>query len=262
MEKILVSGDSWSNPNFKSRMNPEYKQIMTWSDMLDGDVTNISINGLDNVSIVNNALKSIYENKPDRVVLALSCWSRYSTPNYRMNPLFLFNVAVKTKQIANYEYDKKEYTRMLRHLAGMMDTTIEEVDDVYGFVIHFMKNYIPMFVYNTSLALMNIIHICNHLKIKLHIFQTFNAFSCAKDLNDNRTVFERELISSDLFLDLYDNKADLIGYPWTSSAGGFTADSILNTKEDILGNGDGHPNQNGHRKIGEWFNASYTDYEI
>jgi len=189
MEKILVSGDSWSNPNFKSRMNPEYKQIMTWSDMLDGDVTNISINGLDNVSIVNNALKSIYENKPDRVVLALSCWSRYSTPNYRMNPLFLFNVAVKTKQIANYEYDKKEYTRMLRHLAGMMDTTIEEVDDVYGFVIHFMKNYIPMFVYNTSLALMNIIHICNHLKIKLHIFQTFNAFSCAKDLNDNRTVF-------------------------------------------------------------------------
>ncbi|MDC0006171.1 hypothetical protein OAE42_05635 [Gammaproteobacteria bacterium] len=172
---------------------------MTWSDMLDGDVTNISINGLDNVSIVNNALKSIYENKPDRVVLALSCWSRYSTPNYRMNPLFLFNVAVKTKQIANYEYDKKEYTRMLRHLAGMMDTTIEEGDDVYGFVIHFIKDNIPKFILNTSLALMNIIHICNHLKIKLHIFQTFSAFSCATDRNNNRKMFEKELISSDLF---------------------------------------------------------------
>jgi hypothetical protein len=262
VEKILVSGDSWSNPNFKSRMNPEYKQIMTWSDMLDGDVTNISINGLDNVSIVNNALKSIYENKPDRVVLALSCWSRYSTPNYRMNPLFLFNVAVKTKQIANYEYDKKEYTRMIRHLAGMMDTTIEEGDDVYGFVIHFIKDNIPKFILNTSLALMNIIHICNHLKIKLHIFQTFSAFSCATDRNNNRKMFEKELISSDLFLELYDNKADLIGYPWIQSAGGFTADSVLNSKEDILGNGDGHPNQNGHRKIGEWFNETHKDYEI
>ena len=262
MEKILVSGDSWSNPKYKSRMNPEYKNIITWSDMLKGDVTNISINGQDNVSIINNALRSIYTNKPDRVILALSCWSRYSTPNYRMNPLFLFNVAVKKKSNPDYEYDKKEYTRMLRHLAGMMDTTIEDVDDVYGFVIHFVKNYIPMFVYNTSLALMNIINICDHLKIKLHIFQTFSAFSCAVDKNDNKVAFEKELISSDLFLDLWDSNADLIGYPWIPSAGGFTADSILNSKEDILGKGDGHPNQNGHRKIGEWFNASYTDYKI
>ena len=261
MEKILVSGDSWSNPNFKSRMNPEYKQIMTWSDMLDGDVTNISINGLDNVSIVNNALKSIYENKPDRVVLALSCWSRYSTPNYRMNPLFLFNVAVKTKQIANYEYDKKEYTRMLRHLAGMMDTTIEEGDDVYGFVIHFIKDNIPKFILNTSLALMNIIHICNHLKIKLHIFQSFTPFSCTENLK-LATAFERELITSDLFLDLWDTNADLIGYPWIIAAGGTTARDALIRREDLIGNGDGHPNQVGHRKIGEWFNETHKDYEI
>ena len=261
MEKILVSGDSWSNPKYKSRMNPEYKNIITWSDMLKGDVTNISINGQDNVSIINNALWSIYTNKPDRVILALSCWSRYSTPNYRMNPLFLFNVAVKKKSNPDYEYDKKEYTRMLRHLAGMMDTTIEDVDDVYGFVIHFIKNYIPMFVYNTSLALMNIINICDHLKIKLHIFQSFAPFSCSENLKIAR-AFEKELISSDLFLDLWDSNADLIGYPWITGAGGFTASDALIRREDILGNGDGHPNQNGHRKIGEWFNASYTDYEI
>ena len=261
MEKILVSGDSWSNPKYKSRMNPEYKNIITWSDMLKGDVTNISINGQDNVSIINNALWSIYTNKPDRVILALSCWSRYSTPNYRMNPLFLFNVAVKKKSNPDYEYDKKEYTRMLRHLAGMMDTTIEDVDDVYGFVIHFVKNYIPMFVYNTSLALMNIINICDHLKIKLHIFQSFTPFSCAENLKIAR-AFERELITSDLFLDLWDTNADLIGYPWITGAGGFTADDALIRREDLIGNGDGHPNQVGHRKIGEWFNASYTDYKI
>lgn len=262
MEKILVSGDSWSNPNFKSKLNPDYKQTLTWPDLLKGNVTNVSSSGLDNVTIVNNALKSIYENKPDRVILALSCWSRYSTPNYRMNPLFLFNVLAKRKYINNYEYDSIEFKRMLRHLAGMMDITLKEDDDIYGFVSHFIKDHIPMFVSNTCLALMNIIHICNHLKIKLHIFQTFKAWSCATDINNSRHIFEKEVISSDLFLDLYDGNADLIGYPWLKSAGGFTAEAQLNKKEDILGNGDGHPNENGHRKIGEWFNATYKDYEI
>lgn len=263
MEKILVSGDSWSNPKFKSRLNPDYINTFTWSDMLKGDVTNISINGIDNVSIVNNALWSIYNDKPDRVILALSCWSRYSTPNYRMNPLFLFNVASKTKYIPNYQHDKKEYTRMLRHLAGMMDTTVGDIDDVYGFVSHFIKDNIPLFVSNTCLALHNIIHICNHLQIKLHIFQTFKAWSCATDINNNKSLFEKELISSDLFLDLYDSNADLIGYPWLQGAGGFdVASEILSHKTDILGNGDGHPNENGHRKIGEWFNATYENYEI
>ena len=268
MEKILVSGDSWSNPKYKSRMNPEYKNVITWSDMLKGDVTNISINGQDNVSIINNALWSIYTNKPDRVILALSCWSRYSTPNYRMNPLFLFNVAVKKKSNPDYEYDKKEYTRMLRHLAGMMDVTLKEGDNIHGFISHFIKGYIPTFIQNTCLALLNIIHICEYLKIKIHIFQSFAAFSCGAIAANHRanrlleTTFEQELISSDLFLDLYETKADLIGYPWILSAGGFTARYNLHDKEDLLGNGDGHPNEKGHRKIGEWFNASYTDYEI
>ena len=262
MEKILVSGDSWSDPNYKSKVNPDYKNTFTWSDMLKGDVTNISISGLDNVSIINNALQAIYENKPDRVIIALSCWSRYSMPNYIMHPLFLFDVALKTKSIDNYKYDKKQYTRTLRHLADMMNTTTEDVDNVYEFVIHFIKNYIPMFVSNTCLALQNIIHICDLLKIKLHIFQTFSAFSCAVDKNDNRVAFEKELISSDLFLDLWDSNADLIGYPWIPSAGGFTVHSTLCRKKDILGNGDGHPNQSGHKKIGEWFNETHKNYGV
>ena len=268
MEKILVSGDSWSNPNFKSKLNPDYKNTFTWSDMLKGDVTNISINGLDNVSIVNNALKSIYENKPDRVIIALSCWSRYATPNYRMNPMFLLQVATKITSFANYECDRVEFKRMLRHLAGMMDVTLKESDNIHGFISHFIKDYIPTFIQNTCLALLNIIHICEYLKIKIHIFQSFAAFSCGAIAANHRanrlleTTFEQELISSDLFLDLYETKADLIGYPWISSAGGFTARYNLHKEEDLLGNGDGHPNEKGHRKIGEWFNASYTDYEI
>lgn len=262
MEKILVSGDSWSNPKFKSKLNPDYINTFTWSDMLKGDVTNISINGIDNVSIVNNALWSIYNDKPDRVILALSCWSRYSTPNYRMNPLFLFNTASRNlrKDFYNFNYDKKEYKRMLRHLAGMMDIEVEE-DSVHEFLLHFIKKWIPKFVADTTLALMNIINICNHLKIKIHIFQSFTPFSCTENLKIAR-AFEKELISSDLFLDLWDSNADLIGYPWITVAGGFTARDALIRLEDLIGNGDGHPNQVGHRKIGEWFNASYTDYEI
>ena len=262
MEKILVSGDSWSNPKYKSRPRPEYKQTITWTDLLKGDVTNISINGLDNISIINNALWTIYENKPNRVIIALSCWSRYYTPNYRMNPLFLYkNAARRARNNFNgFKYDIVEYERQVKHLAGTMDIELDE-DSVYKFLEHFIKNRIPRFVADTSLALMNIINICDHLKIKLHIFQSFTPFSCHENLKIAR-AFERELITSDLFLDLWDTNADLIGYPWITGAGGFTADDALIRREDLIGNGDGHPNQVGHRKIGEWFNASYTDYEI
>ena len=268
MEKILVSGDSWSNPNYKSRIHLDYKHTLTWPDMLNGDVTNISINGLDNISIINNALKSIYKNKPDRVIIALSCWSRYATINYRMNPIFLLQVATNLAKCPNYEYNRFEFKRMLRHLAGIMDDYKEEGNNIHGFLLHFMEDYIPTFIQNTCIALMNIIHICESLKIKIHIFQSFAAFYCgvigekhqANQLLE--TIFEQQLISSDLFLDLYETKADLIGYPWISSAGGFTARNNLHTKEDLLGNGDGHPNEKGHRKIGEWFNETYKDYEI
>ena len=262
MEKILVSGDSWSNPNYKSRPNPDYKHIITWPDLLKGDVTNISINGIDNISIINNALWSIYENKPDRVIIALSCWSRYYTPNYRINPLFLLNAATRRvrRDFTGFKYDVLEYERQVKHLAGMMNIEPDE-NSIHEFLHFFIKQRIPRFVADTSLALMNIINICNHLKIKIHIFQSFTAFSCTEDLKIE-DAFAKELISSDLFLDLWDSNADLIGYPWILQAGGFTARDALIRREDFIGNGDGHPNQIGHRKIGEWFNASYKDYEV
>jgi hypothetical protein len=260
-EKILVSGDSWSDPNYSSRINPDYKHTVTWPDLLDGKVTNVSLSGLDNVSIINNALNAIYTDKPDRVIIALSCWSRYSTPNYRINPLFLFNTSAKNvdDKFKN-AHDEFEYKRQVRHLAGMMGIT-EDIDDVNNFLKDFISQNISRFVLNTSIALMNIIHICDHLNIKLHIFQTFNAFSCTRH-DQMETQFEKELISSELFLDLYDYKANLIGYPWIKNAGGFRASDLLDRKKDFIGNGDGHPNQDGHRKIGEWFNETHKDYEV
>ena len=29
-----------------------------------------------------------------------------------------------------------------------------------------------------------------------------------------------------------------------------------------IGDGDAHPNEQGHKLIGDWFNANYKDYEI
>tara|TARA_R110002153_G_scaffold139_1_gene863 strand:+ start:480 stop:1298 length:819 start_codon:yes stop_codon:yes gene_type:complete len=272
MEKILISGDSWSNPNYKSRIHLDYKHTLTWPDMLKGDVTNVSVSGLDNVSIINNALQAIYMDKPDRVIIALSCWSRYATPEYRINPLFLFNTSAKNvnDRFKNND-DSFEYKRQVKHLAGMMGFT-EDIHDVNNFLRDFISRNISRFVLNTSLALMNIIHICDLLNIKLHIFQTFSAFSCTK-YTQLETQFEKELISSELFLDLYDHKAkvNLIGYPWIKNAGGLLACDVLDRSKDFIGNStadrrngqwDGHPNQDGHRKIGEWFNETHKDYEI
>jgi hypothetical protein len=265
MEKILVSGDSFTDPHYTSHHTKNYKHTFTWSDKLDGKVTNVAISGQCNPGMIARALDKIYYDKPDRVIIALSCWSRFTAARHRINPLFLFHNAnmFAYNHWRFSELDKKEYNRQLQHMSGMMkfkDGEASPEECIRQFLLH----NIPHFVWKTCLDLNTLSIVCKQKGIKLHVFQMLHPFGVPKKYEYISDEFSNALIKSDLFMDLYESKIDLIGYPWIKNAGGVFVDGMLSREEKKhrIGDGDAHPNEQGHRLIGDWFNANYKDYQI
>ncbi|MDA7701592.1 hypothetical protein N8864_04035 [Gammaproteobacteria bacterium] len=264
MEKILVSGDSFTDPNYKSHHTKNYKHKFTWPDKLDGQVTNVAVSGQCNPGMIARALDQIYHDKPDRVIIALSCWSRFTASVHRINPLFLFHNANNAYKHWDFsELDKQEYEKQLKHMSGMMkfsDKTTTPEECIRGF----LQYNIPYFVWKTSLDLNTLALVCEHQGIKLHVFQMLHPFGVPNKYQYIYNEFSNQLIACDLFMDLYERKVDLIGYPWIKNAGGVFIDDMLSRDEGKhrVGDGDAHPNEQGHRLIGDWFNANYKDYEI
>lgn len=264
MEKILVSGDSFSDPNYRSHHKTNYIHKVTWPDMLDGKVTNVAKSGQCNPGMIASALDQISIDKPDRVIIALSCWSRFSVVGNRINPQYLL---YKAKSAGKYwtfsDLDNQEYKKQLKWLSGMIKSYDNKSPEES--IRDFLYENIPYLIWKTALDLNTLAFVCEQQGIKLHIFQMLNPFGVPHKHKNLYTDFSTKLIASDLFMNLYDHKVDLIGYPWISNAGGFNIDDhILSRKEGEhrVGDGDAHPNERGHRLIGDWFNANYKDYEI
>lgn len=264
MEKILVSGDSYTNPNYISHHTKNYKHTFTWTDKLDGKVTNVAVSGQCNPGMIARALNQIYHDKPDRVIIALSCWSRFTAAQHRINPLFLFhNANMVATRWSFSELDKKEYNKQIKHMSGMMQFSDGEASPEES-IRKFLLYNIPYFVWRTSLDLNTLSLVCEQKGIKLHVFQMLHPFGVPSKYEYIYDEFSNALIKSDLFMDLYEHKIDLIGYPWIKNAGGLCVDDMLSREEKKhrVGDGDAHPNERGHRLIGDWFNANYTDYKI
>lgn len=262
MEKILVSGDSFSDPNYMSHHKTNYIHKVTWPDMLDGKVTNVAVSGQCNPGMIAGALHQIYRDKPDRVIIALSCWSRFTAAAHTINPLFLFHNTHRDITTWNFsELDNEEYEKQLKWLSGMIKSNKSPEESILDFVY---KNT-PYLIWKTALDLNTLACVCEQQGIKLHIFQMLNPFGVPHKHKKLYRYFSTQLIASDLFMSLYDHKVDLIGYPWISNAGGFNIDDDILSREEgkhRVGDGDAHPNEQGHRLIGDWFNANYKDYEI
>ena len=60
IEKIIVGGCSFTDPNFISILEPQYNHTVTWTDFLNGEVTNVARSGNGNPTIINDVLESIY----------------------------------------------------------------------------------------------------------------------------------------------------------------------------------------------------------
>lgn len=266
MEKILVVGDSFTDPNFVSMKYPNYKHSFTWTDALNGNVTNIAKSGMGNPIMISRVLHEIYtnkKNKPDRVIIALSCWSRFSLPtlfDYTVNPANVWYIS-RYNSDTEFPNIQASYNKMLKaiepHLLWPEMSLAENI-------AKYMEKNIKYFIDSTALQLINLAIVCEHMGIKLHVFQMLDPMSGPTKVIK---LFEDALIKSDLFLDLSSRKVDLIGYPWVEDAGGKTVNRFLKSIESEpnklrVGIKDAHPNADGHKKIGEWFNENYSDYKI
>ena len=255
IEKIIVGGCSFTDPNFISILEPQYNHTVTWTDFLNGEVKNVARSGNGNPTIINDVLESIYNDKPDRVIISLSDWSRYSIRGHNINPTFLLHQTRSTESEwlkVNGEVDRQ---------LNLITPSNYKIQDRESFIISSINSNIINSIRDTTLALYNLALVCEHLRIKLHIFQMIYPFNLPKKYSDIQHKFEDKLLKSKLFMDLFDTKADLIGFPWIKNAGGIVAQTIL-TSEDVVGKIDMHPNARGHEKIGRWFNETYTNYEI
>ena len=84
MEHVIVSGCSFTDKDFFSQQNPEYNcDYKKWPEYIDVDchITNVAKSGFGNTQIVQSALTEIAStDNVDRVVIALSDWFRFGTP--------------------------------------------------------------------------------------------------------------------------------------------------------------------------------------
>ena len=255
IEKIIVGGCSFTDPNYISVLEPQYNHTVTWTDFLNGEVKNVARSGNGNPTIINDVLESIYNDKPDRVIISLSDWSRYSIRGHNINPTFLLY------EIRSAQSDSPKMNREVDRQLNLITPSNYKIQDREFFIISSINSNIINSIRDTTLALYNLAVVCEHLRIKLHIFQMIPTFNLPKKYSDIQHKFEDKLLKSKLFMDLFDTKADLIGFPWIKNAGGIVVNNILKS-EDYIGKLDKHPNARGHEKIGRWFNETYTNYEI
>ena len=272
MEKIIVGGCSFTDPNYKSILYPQYNHTVTWTDFLNGEVKNVARSGNGNPTIINDVLESIYNDKPDRVIISLSDWARYSIRGYNINPLFILYETISENSDSpkmNREVDRqlnlmpsnyKIQAKVDRQL-NLITPSNYKIQDRESFIIDGINSNIINSIRDTTLALYTLAVVCEDLRIKLHIFQMIYSFNPPRKYAYIQHKFEYKLLKSELFMDLFDTKSDLIGFPWFKNAGGIVAQTIL-TSEDVVGKLDTHPNALGHEKIGRWFNETYTNYEI
>jgi hypothetical protein len=82
--KTVVSGDSWANRNYTSRMHPSFsRDYKKWDEHLaeyyGWDVINPSGDALGNGEIIKRAIDLIHKNDVERCFISLSQWYRFST---------------------------------------------------------------------------------------------------------------------------------------------------------------------------------------
>jgi len=258
---IIISGDSFSKNNLRVLIEPGIPiqaPWKIWADQLsfDDKVINVSESGIGNDLIIRNAIDALLKNSNvSRIIIALSQWVRFSIRGRAFNPQ-IFNGA--PDKIKDTLYGKRETKISQQDIQALERLTGNEESQIKA-------------IFNTPLSIKTMIddtlrdiyilqQLCKQRGIKLHVFQMLQPLSGFN--KSTRNAITNELLNSDYF-DIMDslNDIDLIGWPFVPSLGGYFFDKNL-TAEERVGNGDAHPNKQGHIKLAEMFNENYKEYKV
>ena len=252
---IIVSGDSFTDPNFKSQTNPDLvMNNKKWPDYISyGTIINVGKSGADNVSMINAAIRQINDNRKivSNVIIGLSNWYRFALPHGVVNPdwSYNFNTAEKEK-----EFNENPYMKWL--------INSDYYDDNYKFNVGYCKEYnwwvsnddvIEYSVEQTLFAIFNLYQICKLNNIQLHVFQMIYPI-----VNREETThkFISALLKNKWFKRISKADINLIGWPFFNDIGGKCAEELLTSIDYKISNIDSHPNEMGHEVIGKWINEN------
>lgn len=266
-KKLIISGDSWTDENFKSDINISHvKDYPSWPSVLNKkyfnnkfDVVNTARCGYGNDYIISQAIKSISKDPENvgLVIIGLSEYGRFNIGRHReCLPARVFNI-IKT-------YPDK---------TNMDDIITNDLDK---FIIDFYtatnadKESIGIVTDSILSRLFSFQTVCKKYNIPYVIVPLLSQFEiifrkyCALKTNTvniwTPANIGKELTNNDLFY-LIDEDA-VIGWPFIDSFGGFVIDDILDIKTCRVGNGDMHPNKLGHERIAELIYEFINEKEI
>ncbi len=258
---IIISGDSFSTPNLRVLIDEEMSiqaPWKIWADQLsfDDKVINVSRSGIGNDLIIRNAIDALLKySNVNRVIIALSQWVRFSIRGRFFNPQIFKGVRDSVKDTL---YGKRETNIFRKDIKTIETLTGSEEPEIKA-------------MFNTPLAIETMIddtlrdiyilqQLCKQRGVRLHVFQMLQPWAGFDE--SARNAITKELLNRDYF-DIMDslNGIDLIGWPFTPLLGGYFFDKSL-ISIDRVGNGDAHPNKQGHIKLAGMFNENYKEYKV
>lgn len=237
--KILVAGDSYTDPDFISA----YVGKIDWP--LWGEIVAKELNakihyaakmGKSNEWMINETTRMIHKEKYDVVIMALTQWER-------ITDMWGNNINL-TLLLAD-----KETWKMAE---GYAEPTTTLYKDKSFLVLNYSE------IVNKNLTLLHhLITSCVYTNTKLAVFQLLNSVWKYKDggLRIKKALFEPK--NMDLFMQIqtmlkkHSDTITFDGWPFIEIIGGseFSKENLCNLK---IGNGDGHPNKFGQEAIAEY----------
>lgn len=244
---IIIAGDSWSDPNWYSDLDPDFdNNFPKWFDLLNTDkkVKSIAASGAGQDWMFTQIMNEIQTNSEVKcIVWALSDWLRFRIGDRNFNP----QLSYKVKQRNGVKNQYQSQNRLAYEQNRICDITRFDDEKVMDEAID--KNY-------TYLAAIS--EVCRARGIKLVIFQMLYICKVSTFYNYR---FTEKFFKHRTHKYLPKLGAELIGWPFVPELGGETVDDLLFESEPVkhawrVGNGDMHPNDKGHKFIAEWVNSN------
>lgn len=258
---IIISGDSFSTPDLEvlnelGESKPAPWKI--WADQLpfDDKIINVSVSGIGNDLIIRNAIDALLKySNVNRVIIALSQWVRFSIRGRFFNPQIFNGVRDSAKDTL---YSKRE-TNICRKDIKTIETLTGSEEPEIKAMFH-TPLAIETMIDDTLRDIYILQQLCKQRGVRLHVFQMLQPLAGFDD--SAKKAVAKKMLSRDYF-DIIEslNDIDLIGWPFTSILGGYFFDQSL-ISIDRVGNGDAHPNKQGHIKLAEMFNGTFKEYKI
>ena len=217
MRKILIaSGDSWTNPKFKSDFHEELdcswpKWPSLLSNKLNMECINLGRSGAGNEYIYTSLVDEIIKHDPNKIGYVMAGWSR----------------AIRRDFSINHNYSN---LRM----------------DTHGDMYYHVKKSLNYFY--------SLQQLCNNLNIKLIQFCAINLFAGNfpdDDFKHYSNTSDDDVLKYFINTDYYKKIDDKLffGWPISKKLGGYNMSDIV--KSSVISKLDRHPNKHGQVIIAE-----------